>query len=161
MTLEALEFAMTFTVKTEPQALLGDDNLNLFNNSKAVIEANDEGSADALEGILDLSYNCILEGIATRTVKKGALYPCSFAQRPVLLLRSRSLVFTDKGRIRAAEARIKKAAKKASAGERSGLTKEDCLFQSETRKRNSGNPLLPEMKAIPQINPLKMLVVMG
>jgi len=134
---------------------LGNDNLNLLNDFKAVIEANNEGSAAAMEGILDLSYNCILEAIATRTVKKGALYLCPFAQRPVLLLGSRSLFFTDKGRIGAAEASIKKAAKKASAGERSRLPKDDSAF------RNSSNPLLPEMKAIPQINPLKMLVVIG
>ena len=67
---------MTFTVKSEPRALLGDDNINSFNDLKAAIEANDDGSASAIEGILNLSYDCILEAIATRTVKKGALYLC-------------------------------------------------------------------------------------
>ena len=61
MTLEAMEFAMTLTVKSEPQALLGDDNINSFNDLKAAIEANDDGSASAMEGILNLSYDCILE----------------------------------------------------------------------------------------------------
>ena len=135
MTLEALEYAMTFTVKTEPQALLGDDNLNSFNEFKAAIEANDEESVAAMDGILDLSYNCVLEAIATRTVKKGALYLCPFAQRPVLLLGNRSLFFTDKGRIKAAEMRMKKAAKKAAAGEKLGLPKDDSAFQSESRRK--------------------------
>ena len=54
MTLEALEVAMTFTVKSEPQSLLGDGNLNLFNEYKAVIEANDEGSSAAMEEILNV-----------------------------------------------------------------------------------------------------------
>ena len=141
MTLEALEVAMTFTVKSEPQSLLGDGNLNLFNEYKAVIEANDEGSSAAMEEILNLSYNCIMEAIATRTVKKGALYLCPFAQRPVLLLGKRSLFFTDKGRIRAAEARIKKAAKKvAASGERLGLPKDDSAFQLETRNKKQQQP---------------------
>ena len=141
MTLEALEVAMTFTVKSEPQSLLGDGNLNLFNEYKAVIEANDEGSSAAMEEILNLSYNCIMEAIATRTVKKGALYLCPFAQRPVLLLGKRSLFFTDKGRIRAAEARIKKAAKKAAAtGERLGLPKDDSAFQLEARNKKQQQP---------------------
>ena len=55
MTLEALEFAMTFTVKSKPQALLGDDDINSYNDFKAEIEANDDASASAMEGILNLS----------------------------------------------------------------------------------------------------------
>ena len=136
MTLEALEFAMTFTVKSEPQALLGDDNINSFNDFKAAIEANDEESASAMEEILNLSYNCILEAIATRSVKKGALYQCPFAQRPVLLLGNRSLYFTDKGRVRAAEARAKKAARKCAAEKRSGQPKDDSAFQPGTKASN-------------------------
>jgi len=144
MTLEALEYAMTFTVKTEPQALLGDDNLNSFNEFKAAIEAYDEESVAAMDGILDLSYNCVLDAIATRTVKKGALYLCPFAQRPVLLLGNRSLFFTDKGRIKAAEMRMKKAAKKAAAGEKLGLPKDDSAFQSESRRKKQQSTTVRE-----------------
>jgi len=110
MTLEALEFAMLFSVRSESQTLLGDGNVNAFNDYKTAILANDPGSEAAMEDILKFSFDCILEAISTRTVKKGALYLCPFSQRPVMLLGSRSLYFSDKGRIKAAELRAKKAA---------------------------------------------------
>ena len=58
-----------------------------------------------------------------------------FCPKTCFIARSRSLYFTDKGRVKAAEARAKKAAKKAFAEKRSGLLKHDSAFQSETRGR--------------------------
>ena len=134
MTLEALEFAMLFSVRSESQTLLGDGNVNAFNDYKTAILANDQGSEAAMEDILKFSFVCILEAISTRTVKKGALYLCPFSQRPVMLLGSRSLYFSDKGRIKAAEQRAKKAANRASSGERTGLPKDDTAYLANSRR---------------------------
>ena len=67
-----------------------------------------------MEDLLQLSFICILESIATRVVKKGALYTNPFTQKPVLLLGNRGLFFSDKTRINAAEARARKALERAA-----------------------------------------------
>ena len=51
-----------------------------------------------------------------------------------MLLGSRSLYFSDKGRIKAAELRAKKTANRASSIEITGLPKDDSAYQSNTRK---------------------------
>ena len=86
MTFEALIPAMTSKVRSETQTLVGDENMNSFCSTRARVEADDGQSSYVIGDLLQLSFICISESIATRVVKKGALYTNPFTQKLVLLL---------------------------------------------------------------------------
>ena len=111
MTLEALCQAMRRKLRVEAQPLLGDEYVNAFDDLKALVEANNESSEQAMVEIQQLCYRSTLEAISCASVKKGALYLCPFTQKPCLLLGSRGLYLSDKARVSAALARQRKAQK--------------------------------------------------
>ena len=117
MTLEALDGAMRQKLKTETQALLGDEHVNVYDDLKIMVENNDEDSAQAMVELLQLCFRSVLEAISCASVKKGALFSCPFSQKPLLFLGCRGLYVSDKAKGAAAVKKMKKAAaKKASPG---------------------------------------------
>ena len=111
MTLEALCQAMRQKLRVEAQPLLGDDYVNAFDDLKALVEANDESSEQAMMEIQQLCFKSTLEAISCASVKKGALYMCPFTQKPCLMLGSRGLFVTDKARVAAAMSKQNKTQK--------------------------------------------------
>ena len=116
MTLEALCQAMRQKLRVEAQPLLGDEYINAFDDLKALVEANEEASEQAMLEIQQLCFKSTLEAISCSSVKKGALYLCPFTQKPCLLLGCRGLYITDKARVAAALAKNKKAQKPSGKG---------------------------------------------
>ena len=122
MTLEALTQAMRTRLRSEAQALLGDEHVNNFEDLKAMVGSGDETAAQAMVELQQLCLRSVLESLSCASVKKGALFLCPFTQKPVLLLGSRGLFVTDKTRIAAAIAKENKAKKgsgKPAAGKKS------------------------------------------
>ena len=113
MTLEALTQAMRTRMRSEAQALLGDEHVNVFEDLKAMVDIGDDSSAQAMVELQQLCLRSVLESLSCASVKKGALFLSPFTQKPLLLLGSRGLFVTDKSRIAAANAKANKA-KKAS-----------------------------------------------
>jgi len=137
MTLEDLVDAISQKLKSEPQAIVGDKDLNAMQTIQAKVNAQDEDSASAMEDLQLLAYGCVLEAMVTRIIKRGALYLNPFTQKPVLLLGNRGLFVTDKQRVAAAEARQKKAELKASKALKTGQLKDDTLHQKQSAHKRS------------------------
>ena len=137
MTLEDLVDAISQKLKSEPQAIVGDKDLNAMQSIQAKVNAQDEDSASAMEDLQLLAYGCVLEAMVTRIIKRGALYLNPFTQKPVLLLGNRGLFVTDKQRVAAAEARQKKAELKASKSLKTGQPKDDTLYQRQSAHKKS------------------------
>ena len=128
MTLEALDAAMQSRLRSEPQPLLGDEHKNVYDDLKAMVEAGDDSSPQAMVELLQLCFRSVLEAISCASIKKGALYTNPFTQKPILLLGNRGLFITDKARVNAAlgrEKKAKKAAAKAAKAATSGKPKKD------------------------------------
>ena len=94
MTLEALDEAMRQRLKTETQALLGDEHVNVYNDLKIMVENNDGDSA--MVELLQLCFRSVLEAISCASVKKGALFSCPFSQKPFYCLVAGVFIFLIK-----------------------------------------------------------------
>jgi len=117
MTLEALNEAMMQRLRNETQALLGDEHINVYNDLKMMVEANDDDSPQAMVELLQLCFSSVLEAISCASVKKGALFSSPFTQKPLLLLGYRGLYISDKAKVAAAVKKMNKSvAKAASSG---------------------------------------------
>ena len=125
MTLEALNEAMLTRLRSESQALLGDEYVNTYNDLKAMVEASNDSSAQAMLELQQLCFRSVLEAISCASVKKGALFSNPFTQTPILLLGSRGLYVTDKARVGAALAREKKAVKFVGKASTAGKPNKD------------------------------------
>ena len=137
MTLEDLVNAISQKLKSEPQAILGDKDMNSLENITAKVNAQDEGSASAMEDLQLLAYGCVIDAIAARVIKRGALYLNPFTQKPVLLLGNRGLFITDKQRVAAAEARQRKAELRSAKSAKLGLPKDDTSFTRKSSKKRA------------------------
>ena len=115
MTLEALNEAMMQRLRNETQALLGDEHINVYNDLKMMVEANDDDSPQAMVELLQLCFTSVLQAISVASVKKGALFSSPFTQKPLLLLGYRGLYISDKAKVAAAVKKIKKSAAKAAS----------------------------------------------
>ena len=137
MTLEDLVNAISQKLKSEPQAILGDKDMNSLENLTAKVNAQDEESASAMEDLQLLAYGCVIDAIAARVIKRGALYLNPFTQKPVLLLGNRGLFITDKQRVAAAEARQRKAELRSAKSAKSGLPKDDAAYTKKSSKKKA------------------------
>ena len=135
MTLEALHQAVMSKLRSEAQALMGDEHLNVYNDLKAMVEANDESSANAMIELQQLCFRSVLEAISCSSVKKGALFSNPFTQTPILLLGGRGLYLSDKAKVAAAIAREKKAKKSSEKAP-----------ASKKAKKNSATTINPQGK---------------
>ena len=133
MTLEDLVSAISQKLKSEPQAIVGDKDINTLELITAKVNAQDEESASAMEDLQLMAYGCVIDAMASRIIKRGALYLNPFTQKPVLLLGNRGLFISDKQKIAAAEARQRKAELRSAKAAKSGQPKDD----SAQRKRPS------------------------
>ena len=134
MTLDDLVGAITQKLKSEHQPLVGDKGINALENVVAKVNAQDDQSASAMEDLQLLAYGCVIDAMAARIIKRGALYLNPFTQKPVLLLGNRGLFLSDKQRVAAAEAREKKALMKSKKSSRTGKPKDDTLIQKKSAK---------------------------
>ena len=142
---------MTSKVRSETQTLVGDENMNSFCSTRARVEADDGQSSSAMEDLLQWSFICILESIATRVVKKGVLYTNPFTQKPVLLLGNRGLFFSNKTRINAAETGLEKLWKELL----------NCRISFSLRDAQSKQYLIRRMMGMLLMGLWMMLAVMG
>ena len=134
MTLDDLVGAITQKLKSEHQPIVGDKDINALENVVAKVNAQDDQSASAMEDLQLLAYGCVIDAMAARIIKRGALYLNPFTQKPVLLLGNRGLFLSDKQRVAAAEAREKKALMKSKKSSRTGKPKDDTLIQKKSAK---------------------------
>jgi hypothetical protein len=70
MTLEALCQAMRRKLRVEAQPLLGDEYVNAFDDLKALVEANNESSEQAMVEIQQLCYRSTFEAISCASMKE-------------------------------------------------------------------------------------------
>ena len=63
MTLDALVEAITQKLRSEPQPIVSDKDVNSLENLKAKVDANDEGSPAAMEDLQMFAYGCVLEAV--------------------------------------------------------------------------------------------------
>ena len=134
MTLDDLVGAITQKLKSEHQPIVGDKDINALENVVARVNAQDDQSASAMEDLQLLAYGCVIDAMAARIIKRGALYLNPFTQKPVLLLGNRGLFLSDKQRVAAAEAREKKALLKSKKSSKTGKPKDDNLHQKKSSK---------------------------
>ena len=138
MTLEALHSAMMAKMRSEAQPLLGDEHRNVYDDLKAMVEAENDSSHEAMSELLQLCFRSVLEAISCSSVKKGALFTNPFTQKPILLLGNRSLFITDKARVNSAVAKEKKAKKSAAKAAKAAT--------SGRPKKDNAPPLNPQGK---------------
>ena len=135
MTLDDWVSAISQKLKSEPQAIVGDKDINTLELITAKVNAQDEESASAMEDLQLMAYGCVIDAMASRIIKRGALYLNPFTQKPVLLLGNRGLFISDKQKIAAAEARQRKAELRSAKAAKSGRPKDDSAHRKRPSKQ--------------------------